>query len=90
MVIIFYQRLFGDSKRQDYDNRASQVHFSDQRLLLFPVRSLAGTFAWITSLYDIIKQAVFLCQGYFFLEPNWLPKHYDWKIRTTVTHTGIL
>src|SRR6266704_3678945 len=31
------------------DNYASSVQFSDQRLLLLPVRSLAGTFAWVTS-----------------------------------------
>jgi CRISPR-associated protein Cmr4 len=30
---------------------ASPVQFSDQRLLLLPVRSLAGTFAWVTSPY---------------------------------------
>src|SRR5260370_29440413 len=33
------------------DNYASSVQFSDQRLLLLPVRSLAGTFAWVTSLF---------------------------------------
>jgi len=31
------------------ENYASSVQFSDQRLLLLPVRSLAGTFAWVTS-----------------------------------------
>jgi len=30
---------------------AGAVQFSDQRLLLLPVRSLAGTFAWVTSPY---------------------------------------
>src|SRR5438552_6026495 len=30
---------------------ASAVQFSDQRLLLLPIRSLAGTFAWVTSPY---------------------------------------
>lgn len=33
------------------NNHASSVQFSDQRLLLLPVRSLAGTFAWVTSPY---------------------------------------
>lgn len=34
----------------DYENAAaSLVQFTDQRLLLLPVRSLNGTFAWITS-----------------------------------------
>lgn len=33
------------------DNKASAAQFSDQRLLLLPIRSLAGTFAWVTSPY---------------------------------------
>lgn len=33
------------------DEHAGSVQFSDQRLLLLPVRSLAGTFAWVTSPY---------------------------------------
>lgn len=33
----------------DANARAGAVLFSDQRLLLFPVRSLAGTMAWVTS-----------------------------------------
>lgn len=31
------------------DEHAGSVHFTDQRLLLFPVRSLRGTFAWATA-----------------------------------------
>lgn len=31
--------------------KASAAQFSDQRLLLLPIRSLAGTFAWVTSPY---------------------------------------
>src|SRR6266566_2593985 len=33
------------------ENQASPAQFSDQRLLLLPIRSLAGTFAWVTSPY---------------------------------------
>ncbi len=33
------------------ENQASPTQFSDQRLLLLPIRSLAGTFAWVTSPY---------------------------------------
>jgi CRISPR-associated protein Cmr4 len=33
------------------DEHAGAAHFSDQRLLLLPVRSLKGTFAWVTSPY---------------------------------------
>lgn len=31
------------------DAYAGSVHFTDQRLLLMPIRSLRGTFAWVTS-----------------------------------------
>ena len=33
------------------DESAGAAQFADQRLLLLPVRSLAGTFAWVTSPY---------------------------------------
>src|SRR5438270_11248357 len=36
---------------QTDSNHASSAQFSDQRLLLLPIRSLAGTFAWVTSPY---------------------------------------
>ena len=36
---------------------ASAVQFSDQRLLLLPVRSLAGTFAWVTCPYVLRRLA---------------------------------
>lgn len=39
------------------DNQASVVQFSDQRLLLLPVRSLVGTFAWVTSPYVLHRLA---------------------------------
>src|SRR6266571_8926778 len=38
----------GSDPNSDY---ASAIQFSDQRLLLLPIRSLAGTFAWVTSPY---------------------------------------
>src|SRR6266851_742842 len=38
-------------------NHASSAQFSDQRLLLLPIRSLAGTFAWITSPYVLRRLA---------------------------------
>jgi CRISPR-associated protein Cmr4 len=45
-------RIFGAADELHADNnRASAVQFSDQRLLLLPIRSLAGTFAWVTSPY---------------------------------------
>lgn len=43
-------KVFGPDKNNGEDH-ASSVHFSDQRLLLLPIRSLAGTFAWVTSPY---------------------------------------
>lgn len=38
-------------------NYASSAQFSDQRLLLLPIRSLAGTFAWVTSPYVLRRLA---------------------------------
>ncbi len=43
--------IFGTKLSDTDSNHASSVQFSDQRLLLLPVRSLAGTFAWVTSPY---------------------------------------
>lgn len=42
------KNLFGPDTDNASDH-AGAVQFSDQRLLLMPVRSLAGTFAWVTS-----------------------------------------
>ncbi|MBI3650823.1 MAG: type III-B CRISPR module RAMP protein Cmr4 [Acidobacteria bacterium] len=44
------KNLFGPEKN-NADLHAGSVQFSDQRLLLLPVRSLKGTFAWVTSPY---------------------------------------
>lgn len=44
----------------DTDNagdHAGTLHLSDQRLLLLPVRSVAGTFAWVTSPYILARFA---------------------------------
>lgn len=40
--------IFGP-KTDNASEYAGSVQFTDQRLLLLPVRSLAGTFAWVTS-----------------------------------------
>ena len=42
-------KVFGPepSNIDSNENQASAVQFSDQRLLLLPIRSLAGTFAWV-------------------------------------------
>jgi len=45
---IFGPDTAGTDANSDY---ASSIQFSDQRLLLLPIRSLAGTFAWVTSPY---------------------------------------
>lgn len=39
------------------DIQAGAVQFSDQRLLLFPVRTLKGTFAWVTCPYVLARLA---------------------------------
>lgn len=49
-------KIFGPGVEED-DKYQGSVIFSDQRLLLLPVRSLAGTFSWVTSPY-ILKRFV--------------------------------
>lgn len=44
-------RIFGSETSLNGNGSAGTVQISDQRLLLLPVRSLAGTFAWTTSPY---------------------------------------
>lgn len=53
------RQVFGpeSSEMQTENNHASSVQFSDQRLLLLPIRSLAGTFAWVTSPYVLHRFA---------------------------------
>lgn len=41
------EAIFGPEKT-NADAFAGSVQFSDQRLLLLPIRSMAGTFAWVT------------------------------------------
>lgn len=43
-------KIFGP-KTDKADEHAGSAQFADARLLLFPVRSLLGTFAWVTSPY---------------------------------------
>jgi CRISPR-associated protein Cmr4 len=53
------KQVFGpDSTEVQTDNNyASSAQFSDQRLLLLPMRSLAGTYAWVTSPYVLRRLA---------------------------------
>jgi CRISPR-associated protein Cmr4 len=44
-------QIFGPDQPDSENNAVSMILFSDQRLLLLPVRSLTGTFAWVTSPY---------------------------------------
>ena len=44
------KRVFGPDGEEDLEY-AGSAQISDQRLLLLPVRSLVGTFAWVTSPY---------------------------------------
>jgi CRISPR-associated protein Cmr4 len=43
-------KIFGP-ETDNASEHAGAVQFSDQRLLLLPIRSLAGTFAWVSSPY---------------------------------------
>lgn len=63
------QKVFGPDTTNG-DAHASSVQFSDQRLLLLPIRSLAGTFAWVTSPY-ILRRFVREVQD---VEVSGLPK----------------
>lgn len=48
--------IFGaDPSDLEKNARASSVLFTDQRLFLLPVRSIAGTFAWVTSPYTLYR-----------------------------------
>ncbi len=49
--------IFGPENVEDTNANASMIQFTDQRLLLLPVRSLAGTFAWVTSPYILDRFA---------------------------------
>src|SRR5450759_4324338 len=49
--LLAYKDIFGSDPGEAEQMRASSVLFSDQRVLLLPVRSIAGTFAWVTSPY---------------------------------------
>lgn len=49
-------RVFGP-ETDNADDHAGAVQFSDQRLLLFPVRTLKGTFAWVTSPHILTRFA---------------------------------
>jgi len=48
--------IFGPETEQA-DDRAGAAQFGDARLLLLPVRSLGGTFAWVTSPYVLDRFA---------------------------------
>src|SRR5579883_1259895 len=45
------EQLFGSEQVDVANASAGTIQLADQRLLLLPVRSLAGTFAWVTSPY---------------------------------------
>lgn len=51
------EKIFGPSPDKQPEAHSGAAQFSDQRLLLLPVRSLVGTFAWVTSPY-ILKRFV--------------------------------
>ncbi len=68
-------KLFGPDT-SNADAHAGAVQFTDMRLLLLPVRSLAGTFAWVTSPF-ILKRLQRDCES---LGDSYCPgKVYDFK-----------
>jgi CRISPR type III-B/RAMP module RAMP protein Cmr4 len=53
---LFFGPSFKKDNERPEDNAGAAI-FSDARLLLFPVRSLRGTFAWVTSPYILNRFA---------------------------------
>jgi CRISPR-associated protein Cmr4 len=51
---VMKKKVFGPDTDSASDY-AGSVQFSDQRLLLLPIRSLKGTFAWVTSPYILCR-----------------------------------
>lgn len=49
------EQIFGSEETDGLSASAGTIQFTDQRLLLLPVRSLAGTFAWVTSPYILYR-----------------------------------
>ena len=79
-------RIFGPGADQE-DKYQGSIIFSDQRLLLLPVRSLAGTFAWVTSPYILkrfIRDAKSTDIGGIPGDPSWVES----PERCTVCETG--
>lgn len=70
------KQIFGPETRDMLpdNNYASSVQFSDQRLLLLPIRSLAGTFAWVTSPYVLGRLARDIKDAQFVLSENLIPQ----------------
>ena len=62
------------------DLHASSAQFSDQRLLLLPIRSLAGTFAWVTSPYILRRFARDITDAQLALPESSIPDMKDEKI----------
>lgn len=54
---IYCEQIFGSEETDTSATAAGTIQISDQRLLLLPVRSLAGTFAWVTSPYVLHRLA---------------------------------
>lgn len=54
MEPVVHKRVFGPDKDHASEH-AGALQFSDAHLLLLPVRSVAGTFAWVTSPYLLLR-----------------------------------
>lgn len=74
------KKIFGPTTADGDANNdyASSIQFSDQRLLLLPVRSLAGTFAWVTSPY-VLRRFVRDLQDIRLEPPANIPQPQDYN-----------
>lgn len=72
------------------DDGAGAVQFADAHLILLPVRSLAGTFAWVTSPYLLSRFARDAREaGYSLPEPPAVSQHESCRVLSERLHAAL-
>lgn len=79
------EQIFGSEETDGFSASAGTIQFTDQRLLLLPVRSLAGTFAWVTSPYILYRLRRDLLDLQIFQENRPLPAINDESRAVVIT-----
>lgn len=72
------------------DAHAGALGFTDARLLLFPVKSMKGVFAWITcpALLDRFQREMQLCEGFSGLRFDGDYKNHSWQENQSLAFEG--